>query len=47
MFMYPHKYVYEHNLNQAIHYNCFRKNLLDNLSNEFNVTKLEKGENHE
>lgn len=43
MFMYPHKDVYEHNLNQAIHYNFFRKNLLDNLSNKFNVTKLEKG----
>lgn len=43
MFMYPHKDVYEHNLNQATHYNIFRKNLLDNLSDKFNVTKLEKG----
>lgn len=43
MFMYPHKDVYEHNLNQATHYNIFRKNLFDNLSNKFKIAKLENG----
>jgi hypothetical protein len=43
MFMYPHKDVFEHGLNQAIHYNGFRQNLFDNLSNKFNVAKLENG----
>lgn len=43
MFMYPHKDVYEHDLNQATHYNLFRKNLFDNLSNKFKTTKLENG----
>lgn len=43
MFMYPHKDVYEHNLNQATYYNSFRKNLFDNLSNKFKTTKLENG----
>lgn len=43
MFMYPHKDVYEHNLNQATYYNLFRKNLFDNLSNKFKIAKLENG----
>ena len=43
MFMYPHKDVFEHGLNQAIHYNRFRQNLFDNLSNKFNIVKLENG----
>jgi hypothetical protein len=43
MFMYPHKDVFEHGLNQAIYYNKFRQNLFQNLSDKFNVTKLENG----
>ena len=43
MFMYPHKDVFEHGLNQAIYYNRFRQNVFDNLSDKFNVTKLENG----
>jgi hypothetical protein len=43
MFMYPHKDVHEHDLNQATHYNAFRKNLFDNLSNKFKIAKLENG----
>lgn len=43
MFMYPHKDVYEHNLNQAVYYNNFRKLLFDNLSNKFKIAKLENG----
>jgi hypothetical protein len=41
--MYPHKDVFEHGLNQAIYYNKFRQNLFQNLSDKFNVTKLENG----
>ncbi len=43
MFMYPHKDVFEHGLNQAIHYNRFRQNVFNNLSTKFNVAKLENG----
>lgn len=43
MFMYPHKDVYEHDLNQAVYYNKFRKNLIDNLDTKFNIAKLQNG----
>lgn len=43
MFMYPHKDVFEHGLNQATHYNKFRQNVFNNLSNKFNIAKLENG----
>ena len=43
MFTYPHKDVYEHDINQATYYNNFRKNLFDRLSNKFKTAKLENG----
>lgn len=43
MFMYPHKDVFEHELNQSVYYNRFRKSLFDNLSDKFNITRVENG----
>lgn len=44
MFMYPQKDVFEHGLNQAVHYNNFRKQIFTNLNEKkFSINKIING----